>query len=620
MARYSSATDALMAYSGYNENNADQNAALAAFIKQNAGLNINPASTAWCAAVLNAALGASGVQGTGKLNARSFLNWGIPVDQPQPGDVVVFSRGPAGSGLGHTGIYMGSNPDGTIRVLSGNHADAVGVDNFSTSNLLGYRRADPNAASAALSGNASDPVSAYAAVQVLDGNAYKVRGGDTLNRIAQVTGIPAQELAAFNGIENMDRIFAGQSLKLPQSALTAINDNFGNGSVHSSDPMALVMQGMNGQTGMPQIPQFPSLPALVPNMATGTPPGTQLGLASNAPPPIPMQRPSPLTPSGLLPAASTGMTYQVGDLVPSRDGSYKLRVEDDGTGHAKFVRQLNPGEVPGVFDPYKAVGSDKTPSLLGDFINSRPDIAGPLQMAKGLGLTANQAAQLAANPPKISAAPVQQAVQNAAGATQSTVGNAVKQGTSALGDFGNSAVNMLGGLFNSAPKAPPPPASIPSAPANSGWATAWHASPMPVQAPPTPSYVPTMPTGGPGTFPAAGLPAAPYMPTMPTGGPGTYGPAGMPAAPILPMAPASLTPQIGTPPGTQLHMTVNRVPSPPPVQMVQIASGKRVPVGAVTPHGGVVQSNGSINHGSWSTPGPGQDLKWWQANSMGYTV
>ena len=91
----------------------------------------------------------------------------------------------------------------------------------------------------------------------------------------------------------------------------------------------------------------------------------------------------------------------------------------------------------------------------------------------------------------------------------------------------------------------------------------------------------------------------------------------MPAAPILPM---SMPPQIGTPPGTQLRMTVNRAPQYIPPPMATIATGKRVPVGTVTPHGGVVQANGSINHGNWSTPGPGQPLKWWQANSMGYTV
>lgn len=311
-------------------------------------------------------------------------------------------------------------------------------------------------------------------------------------------------------------------------------------------------------------------------------------------PPLPIPRPA--TPNGgMVRGTNTGQMYRIGDLVPSTDGVHTMRVTDKGNGVAGFEMVRSPFDIPGVLNVSQEM---KAPTIVGDYIRNAMK-----------------------NVPKPDLAPVTQTVQNAASATQSTVGNAVKQGTSALGDFGNSAVNMLGGLFNSAPKAPTPPANIPKPPVDTGWATAWNASPTPVQALPTPSYVPAMPTGGPGTFPAAGLPAAPYMPIMPTGGPGTYGPAGMPAAPILPMAPpAALTPQIGTPPGTQLRMTINRAPSPPPVQMTQIATGKRVPVGTVTPHGGVVQANGSINHGSWSTPAPGQPLKWWQANSMGYDV
>ena len=71
-------------------------------------------------------------------------------------------------------------------------------------------------------------------------------------------------------------------------------------------------------------------------------------------------------------------------------------------------------------------------------------------------------------------------------------------------------------------------------------------------------------------------------------------------------------------------MTVNRVPSPPPVQLVQIASGKFVPnnlQGQRNGQGYAVQKDGSILHsGGWVTPGAGQPEKWWQANSMGYTV
>src|SRR5690606_9175736 len=63
------------------------------FIRNAAGININPAETAWCAAFVNGVLGATGQTGTGRLNARSSLNWGRPTDTPREGDVVVLTRG-----------------------------------------------------------------------------------------------------------------------------------------------------------------------------------------------------------------------------------------------------------------------------------------------------------------------------------------------------------------------------------------------------------------------------------------------------------------------------------------------------------------------------------------------
>lgn len=112
--------------------------AISAFIKQAAGIDINPASTAWCAAFVDAVLHASGGAGTGKLNAKSYLNWGQPVTEPQPGDIVVFDRG---GGMGHVGFFASSNPDGTINVLGGNQSDSVKLSIFKTDNVLGYRRA-----------------------------------------------------------------------------------------------------------------------------------------------------------------------------------------------------------------------------------------------------------------------------------------------------------------------------------------------------------------------------------------------------------------------------------------------------------------------------------------------
>ena len=108
----------------------------------NGGVNLDPATTAWCAAFVNATLAQSGQKGTGSNMARSFLDWGQAVDQPQPGDIAVFSRGDPNGPYGHVGFFQGYNPDGTIRVLGGNQGDAVGVSSYSPNALLGFRRGE----------------------------------------------------------------------------------------------------------------------------------------------------------------------------------------------------------------------------------------------------------------------------------------------------------------------------------------------------------------------------------------------------------------------------------------------------------------------------------------------
>lgn len=128
-------------FKGLNER--EHKNVIADFIKKAAGININPATTAWCAAFVNGVLGASGSKGTGKLNARSFLSWGQPVDEPQQGDVVVFSRGNS-SWQGHVGFYMGTevrNGETYIKVLGGNQSNKVKESYYPASRLLGYRRA-----------------------------------------------------------------------------------------------------------------------------------------------------------------------------------------------------------------------------------------------------------------------------------------------------------------------------------------------------------------------------------------------------------------------------------------------------------------------------------------------
>ena len=47
---------------------------------------------------------------------------------------------------------------------------------------------------------------------------YSIKSGDTLTRIAKLTGTSVAELAKMNGIEDPDKIYVGDSLKVPDVA------------------------------------------------------------------------------------------------------------------------------------------------------------------------------------------------------------------------------------------------------------------------------------------------------------------------------------------------------------------------------------------------------------------
>jgi uncharacterized protein (TIGR02594 family) len=97
--------------------------------------------TAWCAAFVGAMLKRAGMPQTGKLNARSYLDWGQPVDpdQAKPGDVVVFWRGDKNGWQGHVGFFV-RRDGGQIIVLGGNQSNRVSEAGYAASRLLGVRR------------------------------------------------------------------------------------------------------------------------------------------------------------------------------------------------------------------------------------------------------------------------------------------------------------------------------------------------------------------------------------------------------------------------------------------------------------------------------------------------
>lgn len=97
--------------------------------------------TAWCAAFVGAMLKRAGLPHTGKLNARSYLDWGAHVDlkDAEEGDIVVFSRGDPKGWQGHVAFFVEESGD-YIKSLGGNQRNQVNVSRYPKSRLLGVRR------------------------------------------------------------------------------------------------------------------------------------------------------------------------------------------------------------------------------------------------------------------------------------------------------------------------------------------------------------------------------------------------------------------------------------------------------------------------------------------------
>lgn len=98
-------------------------------------------SVAWCAAFVGHCLERAGIRSTRKLTARSYLDWGVPVEiaDAQPGDIGVIPRG-SSSWQGHV-FFIDRIEGAWVWGLGGNQSDAVNVTRYPVSKLLGVRRA-----------------------------------------------------------------------------------------------------------------------------------------------------------------------------------------------------------------------------------------------------------------------------------------------------------------------------------------------------------------------------------------------------------------------------------------------------------------------------------------------
>lgn len=94
----------------------------------------------WCAAFVCWALEKAGVPSTKSSAARSFLKFGVSIEDPVPGCIVVISRG-ANQDQGHVGFFL-SEDDEHVFIYGGNQSDMVCVDAFSKDRVLDYRMPD----------------------------------------------------------------------------------------------------------------------------------------------------------------------------------------------------------------------------------------------------------------------------------------------------------------------------------------------------------------------------------------------------------------------------------------------------------------------------------------------
>lgn len=87
-------------------------------------------STPWCSAFVNWCLRQAGMAGTDSGWARSWAEWGEPIDPPRPGSVTVWARGRTAPDepvvTGHVAFFVEDLGD-SLLVLGGNQSDSVSL-------------------------------------------------------------------------------------------------------------------------------------------------------------------------------------------------------------------------------------------------------------------------------------------------------------------------------------------------------------------------------------------------------------------------------------------------------------------------------------------------------------
>jgi uncharacterized protein (TIGR02594 family) len=95
----------------------------------------------WCSSFVNWSLGQVGITGTQSALARSWLNWGVPLNEPVFGCIAVLSRDDPASWKGHVGFFVHTDAQ-HVHLLGGNQLDEVREHFYPATSVLGYRWPD----------------------------------------------------------------------------------------------------------------------------------------------------------------------------------------------------------------------------------------------------------------------------------------------------------------------------------------------------------------------------------------------------------------------------------------------------------------------------------------------
>lgn len=92
----------------------------------------------WCSSFVNWTFSRVGITGTGSALARSWLQWGQPLEVPTPGCVVVLYREDPESWKGHVSFFLRAD-ETSVFLFGGNQLDAVREHSYPLASVLGYR-------------------------------------------------------------------------------------------------------------------------------------------------------------------------------------------------------------------------------------------------------------------------------------------------------------------------------------------------------------------------------------------------------------------------------------------------------------------------------------------------